>query len=44
MDTFECKYYYSFCPEDCPFDDTFECPFFASEFEEFYQYSIWELI
>ncbi len=39
-----CPYYYSFCTLDCPLDDTFECPFFEAEFEEYHQYSIWELI
>lgn len=39
-----CDYYYTFCLEDCPDDDMCRCPFFAAEYEEYHQYTIWELI
>ena len=44
MSLFICENYYTFCPADCPFDDSFQCPFFEAEVEEYHQYSIWELI
>ena len=48
MFNFLCDYYYTFCPKGCPKDcpnrDTFCCPFFVAEHEDYYQYNIWEIL